>query len=473
MKKTIKMNIPDYWGIGTKSPYKANKLKTNKKTKSAITSLSQTQNWKSDFWTKQKQFSWTDDKPTKVSKKNMNYKQANTYFSLSPIGDADNDGVPNWRDCRPFDKNRQGEHIDAFKKKLSDTKDKIQTKIPAIKTKPQLPEKPTKKTPEKKKTKQTTLAVLANQPIQKKPTPTPAANNQTNWNMLVKFPDTKWQKVADLKQGQIKNAVEEYKETFPAVEVVQVTQDSRLLGQLNRKLAVQKARKAVSNYTERQHFKENIKKGLPSKGSIGDDFSMDEPDEDIPISESPISMGPAPGIGQQPIAMAPSGPAQQTVNVNVSPGGDSTPFTPLESFNDPHTEPEVIGGADEEDEEEMNQDINTPLPPTSRPPSPFAAGPPGPRMPSPMEASERKIPPGTQRYKPVTMEQSTVRRPLLKAPHQSQPSMSLGMGGKIAGRGMLQQSTTKSTRPTGVMPLIDFKQAPAFRFMKFGKRVER
>jgi hypothetical protein len=38
----------------------------------------------------------------------MNWTQAKKkYPSLSPLGDADRDGVQNWLDCRPFDKKRQ------------------------------------------------------------------------------------------------------------------------------------------------------------------------------------------------------------------------------------------------------------------------------------------------------------------------------------------------------------------------------
>jgi|GEM_PF-2225717 len=41
-------------------------------------------------------------------KKAFNWFQAKKkYPTLSPFGDADNDGVPNWLDCRPFDRTRQ------------------------------------------------------------------------------------------------------------------------------------------------------------------------------------------------------------------------------------------------------------------------------------------------------------------------------------------------------------------------------
>jgi hypothetical protein len=44
-----------------------------------------------------------------VPKKNLSYPQAKVrYPKLNPYGDADHDGVPNWRDCKPFNKNQQG-----------------------------------------------------------------------------------------------------------------------------------------------------------------------------------------------------------------------------------------------------------------------------------------------------------------------------------------------------------------------------
>jgi len=112
IKKTVKMTLPDYWGVNKKSN---NKFTSNKK------SLTTGTDWFGNNISK---------KPSK-KKKNMNYQEAHTYFSLSPIGDADNDGVPNWRDCRPYDTNKQGKHIDAFKAKLSAIIPKASTTEPA------------------------------------------------------------------------------------------------------------------------------------------------------------------------------------------------------------------------------------------------------------------------------------------------------------------------------------------------------
>lgn len=45
-----------------------------------------------------------------VRMKNLNWPQAKIRFpNLNPKGDVDNDGVKNFKDCKPFDIKRQGE----------------------------------------------------------------------------------------------------------------------------------------------------------------------------------------------------------------------------------------------------------------------------------------------------------------------------------------------------------------------------
>jgi len=45
--------------------------------------------------------------PKKIT--NLNWKQAKSRFPLmKPYGDADKDGLKNFRDCKPFDRTRQG-----------------------------------------------------------------------------------------------------------------------------------------------------------------------------------------------------------------------------------------------------------------------------------------------------------------------------------------------------------------------------
>ena len=47
-------------------------------------------------------------KPTPL--KNLSWPQAKSRFPLmNPFGDADKDGVKNFKDCKPFDIKRQGE----------------------------------------------------------------------------------------------------------------------------------------------------------------------------------------------------------------------------------------------------------------------------------------------------------------------------------------------------------------------------
>ncbi len=45
--------------------------------------------------------------PMKIT--NLNWTQSKKRFpNMNPFGDFDNDGVKNFRDCKPFDKRRQG-----------------------------------------------------------------------------------------------------------------------------------------------------------------------------------------------------------------------------------------------------------------------------------------------------------------------------------------------------------------------------
>lgn len=48
-----------------------------------------------------------------IKMKNLNWPQSKARFPfLNPKGDADNDGVKNFRDCKPFDIKRQGDKHD-------------------------------------------------------------------------------------------------------------------------------------------------------------------------------------------------------------------------------------------------------------------------------------------------------------------------------------------------------------------------
>ena len=53
-------------------------------------------------------------KPKTLQKiKNLSWPQAKSRFPLmNPLGDADKDGVKNFKDCKPFDWKRKGEKHD-------------------------------------------------------------------------------------------------------------------------------------------------------------------------------------------------------------------------------------------------------------------------------------------------------------------------------------------------------------------------
>lgn len=58
------------------------------------------------------------DKPPKVPKrKDMGFEQAFDNINLSPVGDIDKDGVPNWDDCKPFDGTKDGWLRDKLRRK--------------------------------------------------------------------------------------------------------------------------------------------------------------------------------------------------------------------------------------------------------------------------------------------------------------------------------------------------------------------
>jgi hypothetical protein len=50
----------------------------------------------------------------------MNYPQLKREFNISKIGDDDGDGVPNYKDCHPWDKKRQDEDFESMKSELTD-----------------------------------------------------------------------------------------------------------------------------------------------------------------------------------------------------------------------------------------------------------------------------------------------------------------------------------------------------------------
>jgi len=57
--------------------------------------------------TKKKQTFFKPSIPQRIT--NLNWKQAKARFpGLKPFGDADRDGVKNFRDCKPFNIKRQG-----------------------------------------------------------------------------------------------------------------------------------------------------------------------------------------------------------------------------------------------------------------------------------------------------------------------------------------------------------------------------
>jgi len=55
-----------------------------------------------------------------VKKKNMDFLEGFNKLKLSPYGDKDKDGVPNWDDCKPFDPNRDGWIMDRIRGKRSE-----------------------------------------------------------------------------------------------------------------------------------------------------------------------------------------------------------------------------------------------------------------------------------------------------------------------------------------------------------------
>jgi len=53
----------------------------------------------------------------KTKKKNMDFLEGVDTHKLSPYGDKDRDGVPNWDDCKPYDPNKDGWIMDRIRGK--------------------------------------------------------------------------------------------------------------------------------------------------------------------------------------------------------------------------------------------------------------------------------------------------------------------------------------------------------------------
>ena len=53
--------------------------------------------------------------------RDMSYSDAYQLYGLKPFGDIDQDGTPNWRDCKPYDSTRDGKILDAVKGKIRKT----------------------------------------------------------------------------------------------------------------------------------------------------------------------------------------------------------------------------------------------------------------------------------------------------------------------------------------------------------------
>ncbi len=79
--------------------------------------------------TKKKQTFFKPNVPSKI--KNLSWPQAKSRFPLiKPYGDADRDGLKNYKDCKPFDIKRQGKEHDEEDKEFEEMENSKNKQIP-------------------------------------------------------------------------------------------------------------------------------------------------------------------------------------------------------------------------------------------------------------------------------------------------------------------------------------------------------
>ena len=240
-----------------------------------------------------------------------------------------------------------------------------------------------------------------------------------------------------------------------------------MLGKLNRKLAIQHAKETVSDYAERQQFKKHIKEGLGIKKDT-DIQSLRRRTSGLgsgmqrPVRMPMMGRTPPVGLVTPPSSLRGAvggggGGAPQTQTVTATPQ-QTVKITMPQAFGAPQSIGTPLVQTEPEDvlpESEETELLEEHIP----------------------EEHKRKVPPGAQEYAPVTREQSSISRPLLRAPYQDQVSrptgMGMGMGGRITeGRMLPPPSGEGSSRPVGIIPIAEFRQAPPIRFMTFGRKVK-
>jgi len=182
--------------------------------------------------------------------------------------DSDKDGVPNWRDCNPWNPNEQGPIHDKLKAVASSAKEKVAT----IK--------------EQRQTKQVEKA-------QEQLSGVDARASMTY--LIVKIKNGKWENWGAYTTDKIKTVVRDAN-AMPNVEKVTISKDAKLADKLNRAIMIEQAKKVAKTvgkgaktlgkgaiggtvgavravgapeskggareYVKARQFKENIKEGI-------------------------------------------------------------------------------------------------------------------------------------------------------------------------------------------------------------------
>jgi len=355
-------------------------------------------------------------KPKDKPKKQLTYPEARLRFNISPWGDIDKDGRPNWRDCRPYDPNEHllkelkeagGKIKEKLKEKGGEVKESLKENLvePVDALLTDLDEQKEKKKNYKQAMKGGRVEDVHALPFY----------------LIVKLDDGKWYNWGEYPANKINSAMGNARGQ-PGVVEVRKTKNPEEEKRLNKALT-----KAIKQERSQQ-FRQHVKQGAKDVGLTREQI-LEKIKKGLEIKEQAKSrVGPTmrrigENASQQSFIRGPPAPSGWWRGSQTMSGQPQTQYIQ-------RRQPMMV--------QQMPQQMPTEIELT---PEQY------------MELAEmqepRRVPPGAVPYQPVTREQSSLRyRPVRPQP------MTLGMNPNM-GRG--------NTRPRFMMA------TPQFRFVTFPK----